>query len=186
MSDRRELFVEQIKAAAEERITESKRKIEADFKKHREEINIAVQKQVEQLFLQIMDKEWAYWEICHLHSSLLMKTYEYRMSLYNSLHIIDPEPASIRFCFDFIYQYFEEDMDYLIQIVEKKMQRIYSHEVMAIRKYFNKYYIGIVNKYIKDTLPELMKMEAFQNIKKTDDFRIFFGEYMGRQEVLWK
>jgi len=187
MSDRRELFVEQIKNAAEERITESKRKIEADFRKNREEINHAVQKQTERLFLQITDKEWTYWEICYLHSGLLMKTHEYRMSLYNSLHMIDPEPASIRVSFDFIYQYFEEDVEYLTQIIpKKKMQKIYSHEVTAIREYYNKYYIGIVSKYIEDTLPELLKLEAFRSMKKTDEFMIFFGEYMGQQELLWK
>lgn len=186
MNDRREQFVEQTKAAADNRILESKMKMEIYFRRNQEEINTVVQKQTEHLFLQLPDKEWAYWEICYLHSSLFMKTHEYRMSLYDTLHLIDPAPVSVRIGFPFIYQYFEEDIEHLTQIVKKKMQRIYSHEVTAIREYYNKYYIGIVNKYIKDTLPELMELETFQNMKKTDEFRVSFGEYMGRQEVLWK
>lgn len=184
MNDRRELLLEQIKIAADDRIAETRIKIDDNFKRNKEEINHTIKAQAEQLFLQASDREWKYLEICYLHTGLLMKNYEYKINLYNSLHLLDNEQLGMRISFEFIYQYFEEDIRYLLQRLNRQMQKVYSNEMMEIKEYCNKYYIGMVNKYLKDTLPELTKLESFQNMKKAEPFLVLFGEYMGPQEQL--
>lgn len=130
------------------------------------------------------DKEAASLGICYLHSSILMRTGEIRLTLFGEEFYLDKnqfEKAWYPPCF---FQQYEQDMSEIMTALQKHHPRIYPYEENAVRYQYAQYFYTAIQSLCQDMLEELTESEAYQKMKKTKDFFFFFGRWMGEAEKL--
>ena len=138
----------------------------------------------ERLFQMGKEKEVSYLQVCFLRTSLLTGGYFYRACFYDSLYYLDPEPVCINVDTWFVYQFFQEDVEGCIQKLQGRYKRLYPNDIMKIKELCNFYYIGLMKMCVEAILPGLLETKAYTGLKKAENFRILFGEYMGKAEVI--
>lgn len=138
----------------------------------------------EKLFSIKKEKEVSYLQICFLRTSLLMDRYHYRAYLYDRLYHLDQEPVWVDVDTMFVYQFFQEDIQELRQKLLGTYKHLYPNDIMVIKELCAFYPIGLMKMCIESILPEILKTGAYTRSKRTENFRILFGEYLGRAEVI--
>ncbi len=140
----------------------------------------------EKLFQARREKEVTYLQICFLRTSLLTEQFFYRAYLYDHLYYLDQESVWVDVDTKFLYQFFQED----IQKSKLKLQRTYKHlypnDIMRIKELYNFYYIGLMKICVESILPDILQTKMYEELKKTENFRILFGEYMGKAKVIYE
>ena len=139
----------------------------------------------EGLFQMGKEKEVSYLQVCFLRTSLLTGEYFYRACFYGSLYYLDPEPVCIDVDTWFVYQFFQEDIEGCIQKLQGTYKHLYPNDIMRIKELYNFYYIGLMKMCVEAILPGLLETKVYKGLKKAENFRILFGEYMGKAEVIY-
>lgn len=181
---------EEIKRESEKemelRIQYSANKILDYFQGHRDELLRETLHQLVSLLKDSSGKETTYLQISYLHTTLLSETYCYLAVLYDSFYYLDLKPVSCQLALNFIYQFFKEDIKYLTGKMEKKFHHLYTSDVMVMKEACNCHYIGIVANYLESVLEEFIETDAYKKMKKQKNFKILFGEYMGKGKVMYE
>lgn len=140
----------------------------------------------EELFRMGEEKEVSYLQICFLRTSLLSCQYFYRACLYDGLYYLDQEPVWVDVDTRFVYQFFQEDIQEFKQKLERTYKHIYPNDAMRIKELCNFYYIGLMKVCVESVLPGFLKTKAYTELRKAESFKILFGEYMGKAEVIYE
>ena len=85
----------------------------------------------------------------------------------------------------FVYQFFQEDVEGCIEKMQGRYKRLYPNDIMKIKELCNFYYIGLMKMCVEAILPGLLETKVYKGLKKAENFRILFGEYMGKAEVIY-
>lgn len=122
--------------------------------------------------------------IC-LFSSILTRTYEFKLSLMGDEFLLEKAPAGIMWKPPYFFEYFEEDMIFILKELKRKFPRLCSAEEDAVRMKCADYYLAAVYKLCRDMAAEILESNELSKIDKTDDFFLFFGKFQGEGEKIW-
>lgn len=123
--------------------------------------------------------------ITYLLSSILTKTYDLKLSLLGEGFWLEGEPVEILWKPPYFFEYFEEDMAYIIKELRNRFPRLCSAEEDAVRLKCVEYYLAAVRKLCTDMAEEIMEIREFRELNKTEKFFLFFGRFQGEGERLW-
>jgi len=120
----------------------------------------------------------AYVHIGFLRSSLLTKSYEFRMGLHDEKFWLDKEDTSIYWKADFFFQYVESDVEEV-----RKMLKPYPHlpesEAYEIGyRYAQCYLIPAARQIIQDIMIEVLQIPELERLHLDKNLSIVFGGYM--------
>lgn len=124
--------------------------------------------------------------VCWLYSSILMRTYEFKLVLLGEDFWLEEEPITTSWVPPCFFEHFEEDMDVLMKALRSSFPRLCRAEEEAVRAGYWKYYLAAVSKLCRDMAEEILLESTLAGINKTDYFYIFFGKFQGEGEVLWR
>ena len=111
--------------------------------------------------------------ICYLHSDILMRTGEMRLSLYGKEFYMDDEQLELTWTLPYFFHMYEQDMVEIIGRLQKEYPRIYPYEKDALRYQYAEYYYAAIAALCRDMLGEIRNSEAYRRKNKTDDFFIY-------------
>ena len=120
-----------------------------------------------------------------LFSSILTKTYEFKLSLLGEEFLLEEAPVEIMWGPHYFFEYFEEDMVFIIKKLKDSFPRLCRAEEDAVRLKCADYYLAAVCKLCRDMAEEITESSEIRKIDKTDDFFLFFGKFHGEGEKLW-
>lgn len=130
------------------------------------------------------DKKAASLGICILYSSVVRRTYEYRLILSGEEFLLDKEAIETLWIPNCFFDDFEKDMQYIIGQLKHTYPRLCSSEEDAIRFQCVEYVHTVVYKLCVDLINEILEEAAFIQLKKTDHFFVYFSKYRGEGEVI--
>lgn len=162
---------EQIYAAGEEilseRLTENMKKITADFKREPNLYDSHFSAKIQELMkkAETLQKPVRYLCFSFLQSSLYTKSYEYRIDAYDDTFYKDSEEICICWKPDFIFRYYEQDVEYFKKQIGTKVPRVKEYEIVSFCSRYAMHYHRITQQFIHDQmkgiLSELSFNEAF-------------------------
>ncbi len=123
--------------------------------------------------------------ITYLLSSILTKTYELKLSLLGEEFLLEEEPVQIIWKPLYFFEYFEEDMTFIIRELRNRFPRLCRAEEGAVRLKCADYYLAAVSRLCRDMAEEIMGSNELRKLCKTDGFFLFFGKFQGEGEKLW-
>jgi len=120
----------------------------------------------------------AYMHIGFLRSSLLTKSYEFRLGMHDENFWLDTDDTSVYWKADFFFQYVEPDTETMQQMV-KPYPHISEYEVYEISyRYAQCYLIPATRQIIQDIMIEVFKIPELNYLKLDKNLSIVFGGYM--------
>ncbi len=122
--------------------------------------------------------------VCYLYSDIQMRTGELRLTLYGKELYMDENQEELTWNPSCFFQMYEEDMDLIIERLEKEHPRIHQYEKDAVRYQYAEYYYAAIEALCRDMLDEIKNCEEYRLLKRTDDFFFFFGRWRGEAERL--
>lgn len=122
--------------------------------------------------------------ICYLHSSILMRTGELRLTLYGKEFYLDRDQIEMVWHPPWFFHMYEKDMDFLMGKLRNDYPRIYRYEEEAVRYQYAEYYYAAIEALCRDIMEEIQDSEEYKMMKKTEDFFFFFGRWRGEAAKL--
>ena len=120
----------------------------------------------------------------YLFTSVHQRTYTYLLALYGEEFYLDERAIEISWKPELLIELFEEDVREIFRQIEKQFPRLCAYEKEGISHHCMGYYHAAIYQLCKDIWPEILEREAFQRLKKREDFSLFFGAYRGEGEVI--
>ncbi len=154
--------------------------LEAEYQK--EERREAVRQTFAELFGQWgerTEEEAASLGVCFLHSSILMRTGEIRLTLYGKEFYMDRNQLEKEWHPPCFFQQYEHDMSEIMEKLRKDHPRIYPYEEDAVRFRYAEYYYAALEALCRDMQEEIKESVEYRMLRKRDDFFIFFGRWRG-------
>lgn len=121
--------------------------------------------------------------VCYLHSDILMRTGNLRLTLYGEGFYLSEWRAESAWHLPVFFDRYEEDMAALIYSLRKVHPRIYTYEIDAIRYHYAEYYYAAIAGLCRDLLAEIKESSEYKTMHRTEDFYFFFGRWRGEA---WK
>ena len=176
----REKLMEDAETFGREKFASSIRELEKEYRK--EERRKAVTEVFAGLFrrwgLQ-SDREAASLGICYLHRAIRMRTGELRLTLYGKEFYMDREPVETVWSPLIFFERYEQDMEEITKQLKKRHPRIYRYEEEAVRLRYAEYYYAALESLCRDMLEEIRSSREYMELKRTEDFFMFFGKWRG-------
>lgn len=191
METRLEEITIYLKAPMEERFYLSCGRIEQMYNMQYQKIWDSLKKMFTSLFMktihaQAEGKKEAihYLAIQYLHSSLCIGTWGYRIETFDAdLYLNEYETEEYYYPY-FLYSFWEEDIEFLHNVLKKEYIRIQAYEIEEIKTNYILYYNGIFKNLLKELIPKIFKIPLWDEVKKESNVKIIFGEYMGTGELI--
>ena len=121
--------------------------------------------------------------ICYLHSDILMRTGNLRLTLYGEGFYLSEWREESTSHLPVFFDRYEEDMSVLTASLRKVHPRIYAYEIDAIRYHYAEYYYAAIAGLCRDLLEEIKESGGYKALCRTEDFYFFFGRWRGEA---WK
>lgn len=122
----------------------------------------------------------SYLGICYCLSSAYTGNYEFRLDVYDKEFYLDEKECCVYWKPDFINTYLERDVEYFRKAIKEKIPRVREYEERQFIVGYMRNYMYIVLEFLKQKLPEVLGRIKKDNVKISEDFKVFFGEYMGK------
>ena len=175
-----------------ERFAEDQSKIYNYFHTHQTEIvfdfcSYAVKRILPDVcYLQSMEtqSEIAFLVIHFLKSSLLNKSYDYEIKLYNESLYLDENDVAGYWYPEFLYQFADDEEVFLKKELQRKFIIIKSYEIEILRRKLFSQYWGAAKQYFKILTNCLCERPEFKQVKTNGKLRVLYGEHMGKLEEL--
>ena len=120
-----------------------------------------------------------------LHSSIFLRNYMVRIDLMGDDFYKKEALATSYWDAGNIYLLFEQDIESIRQKVGKKVPRIRAYEVDYIRYTYEWYYHRMAEEFIREMLGGMFGNTSKTNMRKEEEIKILFGEYMGTADFLY-
>ncbi len=116
--------------------------------------------------------------ICYLFSSCITKSHKVLFSLYDERFYLDSFEVSAFWTPEFIFQYFEREMDIFQKKAQKNIIGFDYSDMQEVRlKYYEMYY-QVVGEILQMLIPVIKDATYFKKIEKTDKFCVSYSKYM--------
>ena len=120
----------------------------------------------------------AFCNISYLRSSILTKSYDFLIALYDETMYFDPIETLGSWVPKWIMECYENQVSYLRKEVRGKIVRVQDSELLEFERTLAGDYYKIVLGFLLEHLEEIQALESYQKLEKTADFKIQYGEYM--------
>lgn len=127
----------------------------------------------------------AFLAISVLRSFILNHCYQLRLDLYDNSYFLDPVECSIYLDLEYLLKYIDTDIDAFIGSLKECGAKYTTYEVDRIKKDYIEVYASFAQDYILEQLSDILALKEFAVLQKTDDFKIIYGEYLDRTEVIY-
>lgn len=124
--------------------------------------------------------------ITYLLSSILTGSYEMKLFLMDEAFWLEEEPLEMTWKPAYFFEYFEEDMAFVIKNLKNRFPRLCRAEEDAVRLRYVDYYLAAISKLCRDMAKEIVESKGFREMEKRDDFFLFFGGFHKEGEILWR
>lgn len=123
--------------------------------------------------------------ITYCLSSILTKSYAFRLYLYGKEFWLEEKPAELIWKPPYFFEFLEGDMVSIVKGLGGSFPRLCRAEEDAVMLQCADYYLAAVQKLCEDMAEEIMDSMGFRELKKTEDFFLFFGRFQGEGEKIW-
>lgn len=120
----------------------------------------------------------AFCNISYLRSSILTKSYDFLIALYDETMYFDPIETLGSWAPKWIMEFYENQVSYFRKEVRGKIVRVQDSELLEFERTLAGDYYKIVLGFLLEHLEEIQALESYQKLEKTADFKIQYGEYM--------
>lgn len=124
--------------------------------------------------------------ICSLYTSILRQTYEYRIVLLGEEFWLAKDTVELMWIPEGFSEIFKEDMTGLMKKLQGMFPRFCRDEETAVHFLCAEYCHGAVYKLCVDFLEDILNGEIFFQLNKTKNFFVFFSDYRGEGEILYR
>lgn len=164
----------------QERIARTKESVMVYIKEYRNNICEEIEEPFAHLIKRAGRKQVKYMVISFLYSSYLTDSRKYSLNLYNDLFYLDPSNLHESIYFRFLDSYFDKDFKYLTDFIGKKYMKLTAYEIIALRIECGKWYMDVLHYCLSELIQCITRLDCFQKINRTPDFKIILGEYMDK------
>lgn len=162
-----------------------------EYKENEETILQTFQQTLEKLYqmaaeIQTKGKKEAlsYLGISYCLSSAYTGNYEFRLDVYDKELYLDEIECCVYWKPDFIHTCLERDIAYFSKKIKEKIPRVREYEERQFIMAYMRNYMYIVLEFLRQKLPEVLERIKRDNVKISEDFKVFFGEYMGNCTIV--
>ena len=92
---------------------------------------------------------------------------------------MDREPVETVWSPLIFFERYEQDMEEITKQLKKRHPRIYRYEEEAVRLRYAEYYYAALESLCRDMLEEIRSSREYMELKRTEDFFMFFGKWRG-------
>ncbi|MBQ3544175.1 MAG: hypothetical protein IJA34_04220 [Lachnospiraceae bacterium] len=118
------------------------------------------------------------WINC-MRASVETETYKYVLKGYDEKLYYDENEANEIYVSEYQKKLIKEDKLSLEKLVMKKVIRAKQYDVRDVQKWYEwNTYIKTMPREIEDAVVRIKELESFQNTKKDEDIKIYFGEML--------
>lgn len=189
--ERRKMLLEKSSPYLQYSFNKSMAQLINDFQTQGEKFNQAHLACLDQYFKSIQTQQEqghkeaiAYIFVSCLRSYQSNDQYSYRLDAYDSLGYLDKIESSTYWSADFIWRYLQNDLAYLTQ--ELKNQRIYDYEQDWLKIQHGSNYHLVTYQYWRATMTEILALPSYQQLDKSPEISIHFGEYQSQSILLYQ
>lgn len=122
--------------------------------------------------------------VCYCLSSVYTGNYEVRIDLYNEEFYLDESECCVYWKPDFIVSYLVKDMEYFRKTIKQKIPQIKIYEEQQFMTGYMRNYMYVLLEFLRQKMPNASEQMHKHGIRISEDFQVFFGEYMGRYVVI--
>ncbi|MBD5530680.1 MAG: hypothetical protein HDQ98_00545 [Lachnospiraceae bacterium] len=119
-----------------------------------------------------------------LNSSIHFEELELRIEVLDDGFYLDEQEAAGYYCPQFLQAVYLSGVECLCWEASEKFVRLQNQELFEIKKEYAKFYNALLCQMIKSLCGMIMGTVVESGIKMTEDFKIIYGEYMGKAVVL--
>lgn len=116
--------------------------------------------------------------ITSLHTSSILKTYEYGIHVYDKIMFFSDVEAESYGCPSFIFKNIESDLLLTKKYLHKKFVRFQNYEMIDLSKWYISNYKQIAFVYLKTLKTFIVNLDSYFQLEKEDDLEIMYGEFM--------
>lgn len=121
-----------------------------------------------------------------LYSGIDLETFEIQLEAFDEKFYLDESPITGEVKSNILEKYWNTDWNNFYTFMQKKIIRLQYSDIYPYRKLFITKYKKLIRTFLLQFIPIIIFLEKFQKIKKADDFRILYGEYRSKCEVLYE
>lgn len=113
-----------------------------------------------------------------LRSSLMTKTYQMRIDLYDkNLHMDQRECAS-PWAVDFLFKWLDEDVIYFTKCARQKLVRIQDAEMVIFMQEYQENYFDILETFCAQHIHDVIQIKSWGGLNKEAQVKFTFGEFL--------
>lgn len=113
-------------------------------------------------------------------------TYECLIEMYDDKFILDKKPVAIQFVPEFVSKFYEKDWNKYEEFMKKAVIQVRYQELQEYRLELNKQYQRMLKDILSTYIPYMIHLRSFRDMAKEDTFKIGFGEYECKGEILYE
>lgn len=189
--DRRDLIKEEGNRFMQPVLHSSMAALMEEYKKNEKEILQGFQNTLEKLYLTAAEMQMnrgkealSFMGICYCLSSAYTGNYEFRLDVYDKAFYLDENECCVYWKPDFINTYLERDIAFFRKTIKKKVPKVREYEEQQFVIGYMRNYMYIVLEFLRQRLPEVLGRIKREDVKISEDFKVFFGEYMGKCTII--
>lgn len=118
-----------------------------------------------------------YISILHLRSSVLTGSYKYQISLYEDIFYLDQNEIHMDYIPDFILPFFQEDINYLKDVITKDRPQLKYHEIEQIIFHHIEHYHELLKEILSYSIKDIMSLNEYYSMNKNENIMFIFGGY---------
>lgn len=189
--DRQDLFRTESAKLIEPIFQRSLAALLENYTQNKEEIRHSLQETLENLYCQAGEMQAAgekgtiaWLGVCYCLSSIYTGNYEIRLDLYNKESYLDEKTCCVYWNPIFITSYLLEDKEAFRKAIRQKVPRVKTYEEQQFFAKYMRSYMYILSEFLRQQIPDVLASMQKHGVQETEDFQIFFGEYMGNYIIL--
>ncbi len=162
-----------------------------EYKRNEETILKAFQNALEELYLTAGKMQssgekgtLSYLGICYCLSSAYTGNYGLRLDLYDKEFYLDETVCCVYWNPNFFVSHLEEDIACFRHVIKQKIPRVKAYEEQQFIVGYVRNYMYIVLEFLRQKMPNVLKKVKKDDLQVSEEFRIFFGEYMGKCTII--
>lgn len=173
------------------RIKEITDSIQKTIKENKEQILSGFQDAFDEAFqkgirMQKTEEKGAIAYLCIgiLRSSLLTKTYQLRIDLYDSNFYLDRVECEGYWDVGFAFQGLDDDMNYFTKCARKKLVRIQDAEMLIFMQEYQEHYFDILEGFCIENIAGILELPNWKALKKEAEVNFTYGEFLDKGVIL--
>lgn len=124
--------------------------------------------------------------ISYLRTSIMENKGIYRIDFFDERWFMDKEECSVDFDMDFVYEPLFKHMEELNEKKSEYGRTITEMNIDKIKMKESERYNKIALNILDDMVEDFINIDEYKEMKKSDEIRIFAGEYMDKVRVLYE